>query len=110
MAEFTYCPFLGANVTKTPRVRVAQFGDGYMQRVGDGINNTPRQWQLQFKGSQSYIEEVDLFLSTAGGADSFDWQPSTGADGKWICSSWSVSAGGKNNWSLSATFTEVYGE
>ena len=43
---------------------MAQFGDGYMQRVGDGINNTPRQWQLQFKGSQQYIEEIDSFPVT----------------------------------------------
>lgn len=58
MAEFTYCPFLGANVTKTPRVRTTQFGDGYMQRVGDGINTAPREWQLQFKGSQTYMKST----------------------------------------------------
>lgn len=36
---FTWCPMVEPTVTITQRVMKAQFGDGYSQAVGDGINN-----------------------------------------------------------------------
>jgi phage-related protein len=35
---FTYTPQIDPTGTTTLRVRKAQFGDGYMQTVADGIN------------------------------------------------------------------------
>lgn len=110
MATFTYTPVYSVNETKKPRVKVAQFGDGYMQRVADGINTTPRTWSLTFRGTQSEIETIDAFLATANGVDSFDWTPPSGSAGKFLAMEWSVSAANYNDWSLSTTFTEVYGE
>tara|TARA_Y100001938_G_C8011298_1_gene390193 strand:- start:660 stop:1046 length:387 start_codon:yes stop_codon:yes gene_type:complete len=42
-------PDKGLQQSAKPRVLKAQFGDGYEMRVRDGINNTPREWQLSFK-------------------------------------------------------------
>jgi hypothetical protein len=46
MSTFTDIPGSAALTTK-PRVRTAMFGDGYEQRLADGINNAPRAWSLQ---------------------------------------------------------------
>jgi len=110
MATFTFSPAPGATEAKDPRVRAAIFGDGYQQRVGDGINNRPRSWALQFNGPTARIDEIDDFLIARNGAESFDWVPPSGATGKWICKSWSRSVPAINVQSISATFDQVFGE
>ena len=110
MSTFTFSPTYGAAETNTPKVRKAQFGDGYQQRVGDGINRTPRLWSLSFEGTKTDIDAIDLFLETEDGITSFDWQPPAGAAGKWICSEWTSAINQYNNWVLSANFQEVFGE
>jgi len=110
MTTFTYSPNYGAAVDKTPKVKRAQFGDGYQQRVGDGINTTARSWSLSFEGTKTEIDAVDLFLQTEGGVTAFTWTPPTGAVGKWLCGQWSNSITDFDHYSLIATFEEVFGE
>ena len=110
MSTFTYPISYGASVDKTPKVKRAQFGDGYQQRVGDGINTTARSWSLSFIGSKSDIDAVDLFLQNEGGVNAFNWTPPTGAAGKWLCGEWSNSITDFDHYSLVATFYEVFGE
>jgi phage-related protein len=110
MSTFTYSPKYGAAFTKSPKVRIAAFGDGYQQRVADGINTTPRGWSLSFEGTKTEIDAIELFLATENGVTSFDWQPPTGSAGKWICSQWSNSIIEYDHWSLTANFQEVFGE
>jgi phage-related protein len=38
----------GATIQSTPRVKLANFGDGYEQRLADGINNIKREVNLTF--------------------------------------------------------------
>jgi len=52
MTTFTFSPKYGAALSKEPRVKMAQFGDGYQQRVGDGINTIAREWSLNFEGTK----------------------------------------------------------
>ena len=47
----------GAQEAPKPRVLKAQFGDGYEMRVRDGINNTPRTWNLVFNNRTR--EDID---------------------------------------------------
>ena len=110
MTTFTYSPTYGAAENKTPKVRASVFGDGYQQRVGDGINRTARMWALGFERPKSVIDAIDLFLATEGGITSFDWQPPSGAAGKFICKNWSSSINQYDNWVLNANFEEVFGE
>lgn len=44
------------------RVRKAQFGDGYAQVSGDGINPIVRSWELTFVGKYDYITPIIVFL------------------------------------------------
>ena len=86
MATFTWSPDYGAQQPIKPKVKRAQFGDGYSQRVVDGINNLLRSWNVSFKRSKTDADLIESFLATTKGADSFDWAPPEGATGKWIVS------------------------
>ena len=109
MSTFTFSPSYSVSQTVTPRVKSIQFGDGYMQRVADGINTQPRQWSLVFNGNEAEITAIENFLIAENGVSSFTWTPPTGAQGNFICQSWSRTFSDFNNESLSATFVEVFG-
>jgi phage-related protein len=110
MSTFTYSPAPGATLTAQPRVRTATFGDGYSQRVADGINTRPRIWSLTFTRATSDIDAIDAFLVARNGVESFDWTPPKGAAGKWICKSWSQNVIANTAQSITANFEEVFGD
>lgn len=109
MATFIWVPDWRAQEQRRPRVRVAQFGDGYQQRSADGINADPRVWQLMF-GNRSDTEAaaIDSFLAARGARESFDWTPPRGSAGKWVCSQWSSTLENYGATTISATFVEVF--
>ena len=107
---FTWCPAFGVNVSKQPRVKKAQFGDGYAQRAADGINTQPRSYNVQFNANSGKVEDIDQFLSDRAGIESFTWTPFDGIEGTFICEAWNLSRTGPTAGTLSATFMEVYGE
>lgn len=108
MSTFTYLPMPGGVQTKKPRVITTQFGDGYQQRLGDGINTNPRTWSLRFTRLTADIDAIDSFLSTHKGTTAFDWVPPHGATGKWICSEWTRTEPTDKVQEIAATFTEVF--
>ena len=56
MKELTWRPQGGAEPQVSHRALKAQFGDGYTQRAGDGINTRKEVWPLTFIGSKAEIE------------------------------------------------------
>lgn len=83
----TYEPM---QLDNAPKVRVAKFGDGYEQRVAEGINNNPQQWQLTFsKRSGTDVDGVYDFLQARGAVESFQWTPRGEASPRWfVCRKW----------------------
>lgn len=59
----------------TFRRRVVQFGDGYSQKVGDGLNTKVQNWTLVFDGSFAEAEQVTDFLDRHKGTLPFLWTP-----------------------------------
>lgn len=110
MSTFTWSPAPGSTQNTTPRVRTAQFGDGYSQRVGDGINTMPRSWSLTFTRQTADIDAIEAFLVARAGVESFDWTPPAGVAGKWICKSWSRVVHFNVVQGINATFEEVFGD
>lgn len=108
MSAFTWTPTFGSEVATKPRVNLVQFGDGYEQRIGDGINTMPRTWTLVFNVDGSVGDAIDAFLRGQAGLTAFDWTPPTGAAGKWKCGEWKRVVGEKGVQSVSATFVEVF--
>lgn len=76
MRVFTWRPLVETPGGVRFRVLKAQFGDGYSQTVGDGINNRTQSWNLTFRGSHEFIREIMAFLDEHGGALRFLWTPS----------------------------------
>ena len=108
MSDFDWIPLAQPSVTKSPRVKTAQFGDGYQQRVADGINTIAQVWNLNFRSSKAVIDAIDAFLALKNGATSFTWTPPNGTEIKVTCASWARTLDGKSIHSLSATFQQVF--
>jgi len=100
----------GTSEDVTNKVRTAQFGDGYSQRVKDGINSTQRSWTVNFALPMLSVEAIEKFLKDRRGAESFTWKPPYGIVGNWICESWRRTPVGQTQFTISATFKEVFGE
>lgn len=88
MPQFTWFPVASHEKSVEPKVAEAVFGDGYAQRVKDGINSVRPVWSLKFEGTPAEIDPIDAFLNARGGAESFDWRTPESEDGKYICKKW----------------------
>lgn len=108
MATFTYAPQTASKSLK-PRVRVAAFGDGYEQRVADGINTSPAQWSLSFVRITAEADAILAFLAARAGTEAFDWSAPDGVAGRYVCRDWSSSLNGPMAKTVTATFEEVFG-
>lgn len=110
MTTFTHIPSVGVNLSSDFKVRQSQFGDGYQQRVGDGINTNARSWSVSFNNDATTIDTIQAFLDVEKGVTSFTWVPPVGASGRFICAGYSRSIDDYDNETLRATFKEVFGE
>lgn len=108
MSTFTEIPG-SASLTTKPRARVAAFGDGYEQRVADGINNAPRMWALSFTRPTDEADTILAFFEARNGTEAFDWVPPYGAAGRWVARDWSVQMISMVAKSITVTFEEVFG-
>lgn len=86
-----WCPSLSQTRDKEWRLRTAQFGDGYEQRVLDGINPLNVVWQVAFEAKPAaVIEDMETYLETTL-ARAFPFQdPATGEIIQVFCDKWSV--------------------
>ena len=99
-----------ADPDTTVRVLEAQYGDGYSQTTGDGLNAIADSYSL----SWSLITTAELnsfvdFLKARGGYEAFLWTPPRGtAPRQWKCKTWKTQDL-KGGWfSLSCTFKESF--
>jgi len=109
MAVFNIAePDQGPKCTLTPRVVGTEFGDGYTQRVRDGINFMLEEWDLHFTlRTKAVVTSMDDFFKTHGGADYFDWTSPKGVSRRYICRSWSPVYFHDSNAEMHCTFKEV---
>lgn len=72
---FTYIPSWSTPLTTTPRILTAQFGDGYAQRVPDGLNTQPATYAVRFqKRTLADAQAIQAFIM-AHIAIPFLWTP-----------------------------------
>ncbi len=108
-ADFTWPVDVGAKRTVTPRVLKASFGDGYSQRVPDGLRTQLGSWKVSFSNrSQAEADAITDFFSEKGGHLSFSWIPpgKTNAISVYV-PTWEKDVGKGNRWTVSTTFQEV---
>lgn len=111
MSTFTHTPEFGAPKQVRPRVSAIKFGDGYEQRVAQGLNTQLEVWNLTFANrDEEEANEIDDFLIARGGVESFDWTPpGAAASKKFVCREWTRVIQKANLYSISATFEQVMG-
>lgn len=107
METFHWRPNNLSQVTAKPRVTTVRFGDGYPQRIPDGINNDLRSYDVTFTGTTTRINLIGDFLARHNGVRSFLWrEPDGNYLIKVVCSSWTLTIDGITK-SISTTFEEV---
>lgn len=91
-----------------PRVIRYKFGDGYTQRVSDGINNILVDWTLVWTDlSPANRETLDTFLRGKGGVTAFYWTPPLeSTPRKYTCSKWQFTPHSGAYFTGTAEFTE----
>lgn len=90
-------------------VRRAQFGDGYEQSAGWGLNGKKKTWSITYSGRKSDVDEVISFLEERQGWQSFLWRDPTGSLGLYKALSFQVVPYAEDVWRLTATFEQSYG-
>jgi len=94
----------------TPRILRADFGDGYAQRSGDGINTMRQVRNLAWNVlTFADADTIEAFFAARSGVESFYWTaPDEASPRRWLCSTWRRGYVSGNMASLTATFTEVF--
>ena len=107
---FTWNPDYGASVQRQPRTKNIRFGDGYEQRIPDGINALPETWELTFANrDQTEINAIDDFLKARGGVEWFEWTaPRSAVVNRYVCKQWQrqIAIGALDT--ITATFEQVF--
>lgn len=90
------------------RVLNAQFGDGYEQVAGDGLNVKEYSINLNWAAlSKADADSIATFLDGRAGSEAFDYTiPGDSTAKKFRCDSWSRTRTGAFD-SISSTFREV---
>ncbi len=108
-------PDKGLSAAFAPRVLTAQFGDGYQQRVLDGINNSPRSFGISFNSrTKAEIDDIAGYFNSLNGVTKFNFTVPDEVEGddedtvKVICTTWNKTYDYGDYYSLTATFNEVF--
>jgi len=111
----TVTPDKGMSRKGTSRVRVAKFGDGYEQRIVDGINNVEEQYSVNFSNrAKATIDDIVAFFESRKGA-AFNFNiPNSNVGGgettiKVVCNDYSLNYDNHPvTYSCSTTLRRVY--
>lgn len=107
METFTWIPRTNSSAEVNYRVRETQFGDGYTQASGDGLNLKKQQHEVSFTGKEAMVSEIIDFLDRHEGWKSFAWKPPLSPLGLYRCKTWSPTSIGGNVHTITATFIET---
>ena len=111
----TISPDRGIQRQSNPRVLVARFGDGYEQRIADGINSVDEVFSVTFNNrSAAEVDDITRYFASLKGATSFTYTiPDDNAVGgelaiKVVCQNYGQSYHHDGFYSVSATLKRVY--
>ena len=114
--NFLWTPSYNANTTHRPKVLTVNFGEGYEQRIPDGLFNSPITANLTFEmRGEKETRAIVHFLKTRKGSQSFTvkhlpeiYTDGTGDEYKklFICGDFSSNFVFHNNYGISASFIQ----
>tara|TARA_R100000278_G_scaffold54111_3_gene45150 strand:+ start:152 stop:535 length:384 start_codon:yes stop_codon:yes gene_type:complete len=111
----TIIPDKGMSRSNEPVIFKAEFGDGYQQRIANGINNLKQQFSVSFATREkAEIDDIVGFFESTNGVTAFDFTfADTNASGneetvKVYVSEFTQNWDYDDFYTLSATFVRVY--
>ncbi len=108
MSDFNYQPESNqASIRRKPDVLSSRFGEGYEQRVANGINNSLRKWNLTFLRASVDIIAIENFLNLKNSVHSFTWTPKDFNEVTVVCREWEYNYMNGDARSLSCLFEEI---
>lgn len=66
-----WCPQPGYTVEEEPRRKVINYGNGYQQRIEDGINTLLRKYSVTYKIKNNESAQFRSFMKEHGGVRAF---------------------------------------
>lgn len=114
METFDFPVDNSASIEVSQRNLRTDFGDGYTQEAGDGINTRSENWRISAMGHWESgrgmpVKAMAEFLDRQGGYTAFQWVTPMGATKLFKCrSGYTLTAKGAGNFQLTATFEEVH--
>ncbi|MHA6196823.1 phage tail protein [Pseudomonas wadenswilerensis] len=108
---FSFATRLGASGEVRQRVWENDFGDGYVQSGGTGINTRSQEWSHQAVGSLDAGQEVCQirdFLDEHEGYRSFLWTPPGGVAGRYKVNGYKLDPQGAGLFKISFTMKQVF--
>lgn len=100
--------------TSKPRTLKATFGDGYEQRLIDGINNINETFSVSFNNREKEeIDDIITFFDSKAGATAFNYTyPDSNNSGettvKVVCEDYNLVFSQNDFYGCTATFRRVY--
>ena len=97
-------------MTHEPKVKSIKFGDGYEQRMADGINNDLIKISMSFDGRNTKEAMAILhFLESRSGKDFFFFTPPSpyNTRRKFVCRQFSSTLASQDVLNVSASFDQV---
>lgn len=114
--EFFWKPTYASQLQMKPSVNLIKFGNGYEQRIADGINNNLQRFNLNFEGrDKNETRAIAHFLHKRKAVDSFffdapfpyNFDISQSYPKRFICDEWDIAYNFYNNYNLTAKFSET---
>lgn len=110
-----YTPDRSMTKTSKPKLLLATFGDGYEQRIADGINSIKETFSLNYANrTKEEIDDLVTFLDSTKGVTSFNFViPNTNNNDspvtvKTVCDDYNTNYQYDNFYSLSVSLRRVY--
>ncbi|QSY98657.1 phage tail protein (plasmid) [Rhizobium bangladeshense] len=101
---------VGSSRDEVARVLKAQFGNGYAQRAGDGLNAINAEYSVAFENLTRDEAKImtDFFIERAGWKAFYFTPPDQDTPRLWTCEKWRTIHVGPIHDTVSATFTQVF--
>ena len=103
-------PVYNTRINTRPKVNVISFGDGFEQRLTEGLNQNPLSVNLVFELSQTdATSAIDFLNLRVDDGASFDYTlPSESSSRKFVCTSFPRTIPFLNRVRLTCVFREVF--
>lgn len=105
--RFKWHPKFESRKNFKPTISKQVFDDGYEQRLTSGFNWRRYEWSLMFENTRKELKEIEDFLFSHGGKDSFKWLTPDGDEVIVVCEEYNTIRK-EGHSSLSATFRQVF--